>query len=317
MKMLHNLLLVTSIFYAAALAKMEMPRKKPVIITDFDDVWINKTLFLNSLAQLKPLENLFKSRKSTKEITEPYSAAVTKGKPEKKARKLGNLPLRLLDYGRRYPTFAGYIPGLVDYIGKARCINQPINNLYKQLRKENYSIVIATNKDHVLYDLSIEELGSEIPNMVDKVFVAEPLSDASAIAQLQAFADKPTTPANYKDMAQRAINIKSTNNIIHVPSKKPATEYYNYVIQHVGTDNDMIFIDDNKENVDAFNALQKDTPYLRLGIRYDESNLNQFAEDIKKAGLVSEEKNQALLDEIRYPGITGKIKQNFNYIFAR
>jgi hypothetical protein len=44
--------------------------------------------------------------------------------------------------------------------------------------------------------------------------------------------------------------------------------------------------------------------------------LNQFAEDLKKAGLVSEEKNQALLDEIRYPGITGKIKQKFNYIFA-
>lgn len=328
MKKIYNLLLVTSIFCSTAFATENSGKKpysapsfaksfgghseatkgKPIIITDFDDVWINKTSFLGALAYLKPLENLFKSKKSTKEITEQPV--------EKKPRKFGNLPLRLLDYGRRYPRLSGYTPGLVNYIGKARCMNQPIDNLYKHLKNEGYTIDIATNKDHLLYDLCIEELGNEIPNMVDKVFVAEPQSDAAAITQLQAFADQPTTPTNYKNMAERALTIKETNNIIHVPSKKPDTEYYNYVIQHIGTDNDMIFIDDNQDNIDAFNALQKDTPHLRLGIRYDESNLNQFTEDLKKAGLVSEEKDQALLDEIRYPGITGKIKQNFKYLFA-
>jgi hypothetical protein len=152
--------------------------------------------------------------------------------------------------------------------------------------------------------------------MVDKVFVAEPQSDEAAIAQLQAFANQPTTPVNYKDMAYRVINIKETKNIIHVPSKKPDQAYFTYVVNNVGADNDMIFIDDNKENVDAFNALQKDTSKLRLGIVYDENNLNQFAEDIKKAGMISEEKDNALLDEIRYPGISGKIKQTLHHIFA-
>lgn len=41
-----------------------------------------------------------------------------------------------------------------------------------------------------------------------------------------------------------------------------------------------------------------------------------FADDIKKADMVSEINNKGLLDEIRYPGISGKIKQNLRYIFA-
>src|ERR1043166_659610 len=143
MKITNNLLLVASIFCSTALAK-------PVIITDFDDVWIKKTSFLGALAYLQPLENLFKSKKSSKETTEPpepYSAEATKGR--QKERKLGNLPLRLLDYGRRYPRLASYMPGLVDYVGKSRCINQPIDHLYKHLKKEGYTIDIATNKDHM------------------------------------------------------------------------------------------------------------------------------------------------------------------------
>src|SRR5260221_8507969 len=143
MKKIYNLLLVTSIFCSTTLAT-NVSHKKPVIITDFDDVWIKKSSFLGALAYLKPLENVFKSKKSTPETSEQSL--------EKKPRKLGNLPLRLLDYGRRYPRLSSYIPGLIDYIGKSRYINQPIHDLYKHLKVEGYPIVIATNKDHLLYD---------------------------------------------------------------------------------------------------------------------------------------------------------------------
>lgn len=322
MKTIYNLLLVTSTFCSTALAMQpysaEATKGKPIILTDFDDVWIKKSSFLGALAYLQPLENLFKSKKSSKEPTEPtepYSAEATKGM--KKERKLGNLPLRLLDYGRRYPRLASSMPGLVEYIGTSRCINQPIDNLYKHLKQNGYTIDIATNKDHMLYDLAIETLGNEIPNMVDMVFVAEPQSDATAIAQLQDFANQPTTPARYKNMVNKALGIKETQNIIHVPSKKPAKEFYTYVTQRIGEDNDMIFIDDNEENVATFNALQKDSSKLRLGIIYNERNLNQFAEDIKKAGLVSETNDQDLLNQIRYPGTWGKIKLTFASFFKQ
>ncbi|HEX4069358.1 MAG TPA: hypothetical protein VHX42_04640 [Candidatus Babeliales bacterium] len=290
MKKIFNLFLIISIFCNTTLTITSVT-KKPIIISDYDDVWNKKTFFLNLFTTFQPLE--------TKDHT------------------FGNLTLKILDYGRRYPILASYIPWLIEYIGKARYINQPIHDLYKYLKKENYFIIMATNKDHLLYDLSIEKLGNEIPNIVDKVFVAEPQSDEAAIAQLQAFADKPTTPENYKNMLNRALNIQETNKIIDVPYKKPAQEYYNYVIKNVGEDNDMIFIDDNQENVAAFNALQKDTNHLRLGIVYDERNLYQFVEDIKNAGLVSEAKDKKLLDEIRYPGITGAIKLTFASWFGQ
>ncbi len=276
MNKLYSILLIISTFCSTALVT-QTPGKKPVIITDFDDVWIKKSSFLGAFDSFKPRSNGSKSKTSSKKVAQTS---------KKKVDTLGNLPLMLLDYGRRYPRLSSYTPGLIKYIGKSRRINKPIHNLYKYLKAEDYSIVIATNKDHMLYDLAIQKLGNEIPNMVDKVFVAEPQSDATAIAQLQAFANKPKTSTRYKNMVHKAINIKETDNIVHVPSKKPAKEYYTYVIERIGEDNDMIFIDDKQNNVDAFNALQKDTQYLRLGIRYDKHNLKQFTKDLKKAGLI-------------------------------
>lgn len=314
MKKIYSLLLLTTIFCGVTLAT-ETPttKKKPIIITDYDDVWQNKTFFLNSLAQLQPLETLFKSKKPS---TQPYSAEATKGRPaEQKVRKFGNLPLRLLDYGRRYPTFASSIPGLINYIGKARCINQPIHNLYKHLKQEGYPLIIATNKDHLLYDLSLEILGNEIPNMVDKVFVAEPESNKEAIAQLQTFADKPKTPMNYKNMLNKALSLHTTDSIIQVPSKKPAPEFFTFMVEKIGPDNDMIFIDDKQENVDAFNALQKDSSYIRRSIVYDQSNPQQFTQELIKLGVVSEMNDKKLLDDIRYPGVLGKIKLTFKSFF--
>jgi phosphoglycolate phosphatase-like HAD superfamily hydrolase len=269
MKKLYSILFIISTFYSTAIIT-KTPTKKPVIITDFDDVWIKKSSLLGILPDLKHRNNKSRSKKPSK----------------KKNDKLGNLPLKLLDYGRRHPRLSSYTPGLIKYIGKSRRINKPIHNLYKHLKAENYSIVIATNKDHMLYDLSVQKLGNEIPSMVDKVFVAEPQSDATAIAQLQAFANKPKTSTRYKNMVHKAINIKETDKVVHVPHKKPDQEYYKYVIERIGQDNDMIFIDDKQDNVDAFNALQKNTQYLRLGIRYDKHNLKQFTKDLKKAGLI-------------------------------
>lgn len=307
MKKLYALL-ITTIFCTATFATQQpLTPKNTVVVTDADEVLINKTSGLSALAQLQFMETLFKSKKSSST------------QPEKKVRKLGNLPLRLLDYGRRYPTFASYTPGLIEYVGKSRCINQPIYNLYKHLNKEGYPIMIATNKDHMLYDLAIEALGNEIPTIVDKVFVAEPASDENAIAQLQAFADKPKTSANYKKMLNKALSLRSTNSIIHIPSKKPDQEYFTYVIENIGPDKNIIFIDDMKENVNAFmkafKALQKNNDYVGIGIVYDQSNPQPFTQELIKLGLVSEMRNKKLLDDIAYPGMWGKIKLGFKSLF--
>jgi len=302
MKKVYTLLFTTIFCTAIFATKQPLTPENTFFISDFDEVWINKTSGLNALAQLQFMETLFKSKKSSPQPT------------EQKVRKFGNLPLRLLDYGRRYPTFASYIPGLIEYVGKSRCVNQPIDNLYKHLKKEGYPIIIATNKDHMLYDLAIEALGNEIPNMVDKVFVAEPASNEDAIAQLQAFADKPTTPTNYKNMLNKALALKATEKIIHVPSKKPDKEYFKYVTEKIDPNNtlNIIYIDDKQENIDAINALQN---HRYIGIVYDQNNPSQFTQELIKLGIVSEMNNKKLLDDIRYPGMWGKFKLGLKSLF--
>jgi len=310
MKKIYSLLFLTTIFcYVTLATEQPMTPENTIFLTDYDDVLLNKSFSLNALAQLQFIETLFKSKKSS---PQPYSAEATKGRPtEQKVRKFGNLPLRLLDYGRRYPIFASSTPGLINYIGKSRRINEPIYNLYKHL---GYPIMIATNKDHMLYDLSIEILGNKIPNMVDKVFVAEPPSDENALAQLQAFADKPKTPENYKKMLNKALSLHSTNSVIHVPSKKPDPEYFKYVTEKIDPNNNIniIYVDDKQENIDAINALQKKQ---YRGILYDPNNPTAFTQELLKLGVVSEMRDKKLLDDIRYPGMWGKIKLTFKSFF--
>ncbi len=87
-----------------------------------------------------------------------------------------------------------------------------------------------------------------------------------------------------------------------MPSKKPHRAFFTYVIDHVGPDRDMIFIDDDIKNVNAFNALQEGCSYLRRGIVYNKNNPELFIQELIKLGLVSEVEDKKLLHDIRYPG---------------
>lgn len=275
MKKIFKLLLFAGVFSSIVGGTIPLAKKKPIIISDFDKVWINATGLIPALARLEPIESLLKSKPANKKNT-----------CEKEQQKLHTFTLKLLDYGRCHPKLVPYIPDLIEHFGKSRRINEPINHLYCYLKNEGYSIVIATNKDRLLYDLAIETLGNEIPDMVDKIFVAEPKNDKTALVRLQTFADTSTTSKRYQDMIYRAINTQPTSKIFHVPSKKPFKEYFTYVIKHLGNNNDMIFIDDNKKNIDAFNALQKDCPYLRRGILYNQNDPDPFIEELIQLNLI-------------------------------
>ena len=290
MKKIFKSILFVSILFNFAEAKLFATQKKPIIISDFDKVWINAAGLIPALAHLEPIQSLLKSKPANK------NNACENGQ-----QKLHNFPLKLLDYGRCHHKLIPYIPDLIEYFGKSRCINQPIDNLYRHFKNKGHSIVIATNKCRLLYDFAIEALGHEIPNMVDKVFVSEPTNNTMAITALQDFANHPTTPKNYKTMVRNTINTPPTKKILHVPSKKPLQEYFSYVIKHIGGDNDMVFIDDNIKNIDAFNALQANCPYLRCGILYEQKKPDQFIEKLIELGLISVTKDKKLLNSLYNP----------------
>jgi phosphoglycolate phosphatase-like HAD superfamily hydrolase len=282
MKKMFKLLVLLSSFYNITGAENITVKQKPIIISDFDEVWIQSTGLIGALGKMEPIKSALIARTD--------------------ATKLNNFTLRLLDAGRNDAALVPHIPQLIEYMGKSRRINQPINKLYQHFKHKGSPIIIATNKDRILYDYAIEELGNEITRTADKVFVAEPNNGEKALEVLKKFAGQSTTSEKYKDMVCKATNIEPTKKIFHVPSKKPHVEYFTYVINHLDADRDMIFIDDNQKNVDAFNALQKDSPYLRRGIVYRKYNPEPFIQELIELGLVSEKENKKLLSDIRHVG---------------
>src|SRR5579863_4828067 len=81
-------------------------QKKPIIISDFDEVWIHATGLIGALGHLEPIKSSLTAR------TNPD--------------KLNDFTLRLLDAGRNDAGLLPYIPQLIEYMGKSRRINQPI-----------------------------------------------------------------------------------------------------------------------------------------------------------------------------------------------
>jgi hypothetical protein len=300
MKIANTFIIFASILYGTILpAEISThTQKKPIIITDFDEVWAAKPWWLTILARVKDITS-----KQTK------SNNANQQKP-------ATLTLQLLDYGRRYPLLSSYIPTFLQAIGKSRYLITDTHKIYRYLKEEKgYTFVIATSKDRILYDLAIEQLGKDITDIAEKAFVSEPHSSNIALAQLQEFADLATTPANYKDIAHKALNIQETNTIIHVPSAKPSLDYYNIVVNNLGAEHDMIFIDDMLDNVTSFKSLQQQTKALRHGIQF--LNPQQLAQELVKCGILSEADDREFLQEINYPGIIGSITSGIKHAFMK
>jgi hypothetical protein len=299
MKKLYALLML-SIFYSAMLtAEPSINHKKPIIITDFDEVWVEKPYWLETLAHLQFL------LKDTKNKNAP-----------KKTARLATVTLQLLDYGRRHPRLALFVPTLIRMVGKSRNIIDGTHCIYRYLKEQKgYTIVIATNRDRISYDLTMEKLGKKIMPIITKAFVFEGVSDQDAIAQLKSFAFTTTPINDYQMMLKRVLNVKPTDTIIHIPTAKPNVSYFNVVVNNLGADHDMIFIDDMLDNVISFKSLQQQTKALRHGIQF--LNPQQLAQELVKCGILSEADDREFLQEINYPGIIGSITSGIKHAFMK
>lgn len=236
---------------------------------------------------------------------------------DQNGKKINGLTFQFLYHGIRNPQLTPYIPFLVETIESSRWFIPGTLKICKYLKeKKGYTINFATNKDHESYVRTAQAFGNEFTNIPTKVFVAHPGNDEVFLAQIKEFADLPTTPADYKKLAYASLTAQPTNIIFHAPSKKPELPYFQYMANTVGANKNQIFIDDQKANAQGFNKLQEATTNLRYGIYF--KNPAQLAEEFIKLGILSEIDDKKLLDEIRYPGISGKIKlltkQTMNYI---
>ncbi len=301
MKKNHILLLLLSIVCSNAFSNaLNLTSANTFIISDYDEVFQKKSLFLSGIAQLKHIAGDYNkspdNRKDDTSIINP-----------KKKQSVNGMTFILLNASMHRPYLAPYTSLMVEKLEKSRRLINGTEKIYRYLKDvKGYTIVFATNKDRIAFDISSKALGETYTNLASKTFVAHPGNNPEFITKLQAFADLPNTPTSYKNLVHKALTIQPTEHILHAPGAKPDLAYYQYVEQNLGPDKNMIFIDDKKSNIKGFNTLQSTSLSKRIGIQF--KNPQQLAQEFVNLGLLSETKDARLLEDIRYPGIYGKIQ---------
>ena len=293
--MLKSLCVIILFFSQLIIATLPLTPENTIIISDIDDVLIQKSFFLTSVAQLKNLVGDYK--KDVDGIKEALA--------DKKGNSINGITFHLLYHGMRRSYLTPYVSWMAEHLETSRRFIEGTRKIYRYLKEKGYTIVFATNKDRIAYDFSAQSLGTAFTSLASKVFVAHLGNSPELIAQLQNFADLASTPQSYKDLLRKTLTIQPTEMILHAPGKKPEQQYYDYVEQHLDSAKNMIFIDDKATNVAGFEVLKNRSHAERIGIVF--KDVLQLTQNLVELGILSETDDAQLLQEIRYPGLWGKI----------
>lgn len=307
MKKVYILLLLTNIFSNLILSvEPTLSPNNTEIIFDMDEVLIDKMgygIYKTKLAVGGFLQNPFNIKNFIDAMFNLKKAFVkndngTTTMRDDNGEKVNGLTFQFMYQGMRDPQFTPYVAWFSRTIENSRWFIPGTIKIANYLKKKGYTINFATNKDHVSYILTAQSFGDKLTSIATKIFIAHPGNSAAFLAQIKEFADLPTTPADYKEVAYKSLQAQPTDNIFHAPGRKPELEYYQYIEKVVGPDKNLIFIDDQKPNSDAFNSLQEHTSALRCGIHF--KNAIQLADELIKVGVLSETDDRKLLNQIGY-----------------
>lgn len=227
---------------------------------------------------------------------------------------INGFTFHLLFHGMHNKNLTPYVQLILEAIEKSCCFISGTKKIYEYLKyKKGYTIVFATNNDHIAYEVSQNALGHEFSDLATYIFVAQPGNSNTFLAQLEDFGNRSTTPKIYKELLHKALTVQPTQKIIHTPGKKPEYEYYHFVEQQCALNKNLIFIDDQQENIDGFNLLEKNNTALRYGIQFQ--NPQQLLDEFIKMGILSETDDQELIKEIQ-PGLIDQILIKFKNTIA-
>lgn len=193
------------------------------------------------------------------------------------------------------PSLREYAADLVKFTEETRCIDKNMMQLIKQIKAQGYTIAFATNKDRVSYDYVAKKFGKEFTDLADIVFVAQPGNNEQFTNKLRSFIEdnKKTLPRDYVRLAQKALTVQPTDIIRHAPTQKPNDSYYKYVLDTIGQNKHVIFIDDRKQNIEGFNKQHFNAnKYDRIGIHF--KNVKQLTLDLYIYGILNNVAPQVL-----------------------
>ena len=313
MKTIQTLLLTGLLLYLETTQPMQqkLTPENTTIISDLDDVLIQKSLLhkinlvaggawkdpLNTIVYLQALNKL--RGKYTKDADGAKNSL-----QDQYGNTINGLTFQFLYHGTQDENLTPYVPWIINTMEKSRSYIDGTKKTYEYIAAKGYTVVLATNKDRTSFDIVNEQL--KLSSLANKTFVAHPGNADQFIEQLHIFAKQPLTKTEYKDILVKTLAIQPSETIHHVPYCKPNIDYYRHVQTEIGTNKNMIFIDDKKANTLSFKQLQSKPHEQRLSIHFKDPA--QLANKFVKLGILSEEEDKKFLEEIRYPGIWGKIQ---------
>lgn len=310
MKKMQKLLLVALLSLKGTTKPLqhELKPENTIIITDLDDVLIQKSslhkLHLVAGGAWKNPQNTIAYLQSLNKLRSKYTKDADGAKnalQDQHGNKINGLTFQFLYHGSQDINLTSYVPWIINTMEQSRCYINDTKKLYEYVGNKGYPIVAATNKDRTSFDIVNEKL--TISSVVQKTFVAHSGNSDEVIRQLQEFAKKESTPIEYTQMLKKTVAIEPSEKIHHVPYCKPNIKYHRYVETQLEKDKpmNMIFIDDKKENTDSFKELQAESDKKRLAIHF--KSPTQLANKFVKLGILSEEEDKKILEEIRHARI--------------
>ncbi len=202
-----------------------------------------------------------------------------------------------LEHGRRDPNLTRYVHDLLKATERSRCFIPGTKKICNYLKnKKGYTIHFATNKDRISYELVADNLGQKFTAIPSKVFVAHPGNCQGFLDDIQQFSEQKTTHPCYQELTRHAFTIEESDTIVHAPSRKPEGEYYQCLFNNSKSKKFVFFIDDNKYNVDGFNAMQNKTNIALRGIVFKDPH--QLTRELVAYGILSEDSDRKFLKKM-------------------
>ncbi len=230
---------------------------------------------------------------------------------------INGLTFQWLYCGMKDPILRLYVVTLATFSNKYRRFKPGTKKILEYLKNKGHEINFGTNRDRGSYNDIAEKLGKEFTNLPNHVIVAQPGNNADFMNQLKKFAQHTDDlPDDYKALLQRAINTKPSGKIHHAPIPKPSSEYFDE-LRNIVEKKNIIFFDDKEENTTAATRPNDNM----IGIHF--KNAIQFADELVKLGVLSEETDKEFLEDLRNPEtdnpgviktINQRTQQGWNYI---
>jgi FMN phosphatase YigB (HAD superfamily) len=291
--------------------QLQLTPTNTIIVSDLDDVLIQKSLLhkINLIAggAWKDPFNTIIYLQALNRLRSTYTKDADGGKntlQDHYGNKINGLTFQFLYHGTQDENLTPYVPWIINTMEQSRSYIDGTKKTYEYITAKGYTFVLATNKDRTSFDIVNEQLN--LSSLTNKTFVAHPGNTDQFLKQLHTFAKQSSAPTEYKELLAQTLAIQPSETIHHVPCCKPSINYYHQVQAEIGTNKHMIFIDDKKANTASFKHLPSSPQEQRLAIHFKDPA--QLANKFVKLGILSEEEDKKFLEEIRYPGISGKIQ---------